>query len=103
VSAPKTDTVTTKSAGTVAEAERPDNVVALTSKAVKNLTDEQVAEFVAAHEDSESEPLTATLVATRETKIRQIEYNGTTPEGYVIRVWAPEGTSLLIGATLATA
>lgn len=87
-------------------ADAPDNVVDIGAAALERLSDEQVNDVIAAHqaavaavEDSE-EPFTAGLIATRETKAEQVQYDGKTPEGYVIRVWAPKGSSMLIGATL---
>jgi hypothetical protein len=76
------------------------NVVAIDAKAVGALTDEQVEEILASHADVDAEMGAAFLTATRTTKANQIQYDGTTPEGYIIRVWAPEGSSMLIRATL---
>lgn len=89
------------------EAQAADtNVVSIGTKAVESLSDAEVADFVARHNaelERTEEPFTASLIATRETKANQVQYDGKTPEGYAIRVWAPEGSPMLIGVTLTEA
>ena len=77
-----------------------DNVVPIGSKAVEALSDAQVTEALAGQATPVFEPGSALLAVTRETKRKQTQYDGVTEDGYVIRVWAPEGSPMLIGVTL---
>lgn len=49
-----------------------------------------------------SVPLFAPVQATRETKIAQVQYDGKTPEGYTVRIWAPPGSPMVTGVLLTT-
>jgi hypothetical protein len=42
----------------------------------------------------------AELRVTRETKRNQLQYDGKTPEGFVVRIWAPEGAAMVMRAQL---
>ena len=102
---PVTDTQVVEPVDTAGQV-TPDNVTHISDAVVAGLSDDEVAAALASANQAadleDSEPLTATLIATRETKADQVQYDGKTPEGYIIRVWAPAGTPMLIGATLAT-
>ena len=109
-STPPTTESTTEDEGSDPQASSPvdtpddsppeDNVVPIGSKAVEALSDAQVTEALAGQATPVFEPGTALLTATRETKRNQIQYDGVTEDGFVIRVWAPEGSPMLIGVTL---
>lgn len=78
----------------------PEKVASVTSigaKAVEDLTDEQVEQMLAR---AESGPGVAGLAATRTTKTHQIQYDGKTEDGFVVRVWAPEGSPMVTKARL---
>ncbi len=82
-----------------------DNVVEMAEHVADGLSDDQVAEILArveAEEDAKfsTDPFVARLAATRQTKTRQIQYDGVTPEGYIVRVWAPEGMAMVTYAEL---
>lgn len=80
------------------------NVVEMAQHVADGLSDDQVAEILTRAEAEEeakfSDPFVATLAATRETKTNQIQYDGVTPEGYIVRVWAPEGMAMVTHAEL---
>ena len=66
------------------------------SELVEGLSDEEIAEALAKlSHPTASAPLVANVKATRTTKRDQIQYDGETPEGYVVRVWAPGGSEMV--------
>lgn len=78
----------------------PEKVASVTSigdRAVEDLTDEQVERMLAR---SQSGPGVAGLAATRVTKTEQIQYDGKTEDGFIVRVWAPKGSPLVTKARL---
>lgn len=67
---------------------------------VSRLTPEQVNELLAQITAAEAKPLTAALKATRVTRKDDVQYDGRTPEGFVIRIWAPKGSPMLTEASV---
>jgi hypothetical protein len=86
---PKAETTVTK----------PASVTDIRDRMVDDLSEVDVEKFLARQA---SGPLVAGLAATRETKLNQVQYDGKTADGYVVRVWAPEGAEMLIKARLET-
>lgn len=94
---PDVDVVEDTESETAVEADEESNVVDIRDAMVDNLTDEDVEKFLA---QQASGPLVAGLAATRETKLSQVQYDGKTTDGYVVRVWAPKGAPMLVKVRL---
>lgn len=78
-------------------APKPADVTDIRDKMIDNLSDDDVEKLLASQA---SGPLVAGLAATRETKLNQVQYDGKTSDGYVVRVWAPDGAEMLVKARL---
>jgi hypothetical protein len=85
--------------GDTATESEATNVVDLGEKVIEGLSEAEAAAIVEAH-SGDIELGAALLEATRTTKANQTEYNGVTPEGYIVRVWAPAGLPMLARAVL---
>ena len=82
------------------EAEFSDEEMTQVREAVSGLSKSEIEELLAAIEAADEVPLVASLKATRLTKTGGVQYDGKTPEGYVIRVWAPEDADMVTHASL---
>lgn len=77
--------------------EQVASVTAINDHVVDRMTEDEVERFLAKAASSDG---VAVLVATRETKTNQIQYDGKTADGYVVRVWAPAGAAMVTKASL---
>lgn len=75
--------------------EDDSNVVDFVEKAIERLSDDDVEAYL----DSKA-PGLAHLEFTRRTKADQLQYDGKTSDGYIVRVWAPLGSNPITEAQL---
>ena len=77
--------------------EQVASVTDISDHVIDRMTEDEVEKFLA---QAASSAGVAGLVATRETKTGQIQYDGKTSDGFVVRVWAPEGAPMIVKARL---
>lgn len=95
--APESKALAAKDTPAPTDREQVASVTAINDHVVDRMTEDEVERFLA---KAASGAGVAGLVATRETKTGQIQYDGKTEDGFVVRVWAPEGAPMLTRASL---